>query len=497
MDSAERKGVAGRSRDPRPQPLNLCLKLYGDEATERLLDEGSYVRHLVRVEQAVAQAQGELGIIDQDVAEQLVARLNDVRIDFPHLWAETRIVGYPVLPLIKQIDGQLPVHLRGNIHWGLTTQDVMDTALVLQLQEVLKRQYQLIVIWGDALSELTLRWADSEAPARTHAQIAVPTTIGARFAVFLDQLSEVSLDLLAAAGRISRVSLHGAGGTSAAMGPQASEVRRRVARLLRLDESPVPWHVARQSLARLTGAQTSLAMVASRLAKDVIDLSRNEISEISEQTGHLRGASSTMPQKANPIDAEAIIGLAWSCTANQVAMLRALEAGHERSAGEWQIEWAALPGILQTSSAALLTAGRLSATLQVHPDRAAQNLAIDGNTVLSEAYMMQLATVIGRAKAHDLVYNAVRVSAAEGIDLSSAVTAQAAGAGDLGVLAIAARDCIGDAPLACASAAESWKVARAGLGAPGAGSSAGTDPIEHRVLAGRPQPVPQERGRSV
>lgn len=439
-------------------PMNLLLKLYGDEPTADALGETAYLQKLVRVEQAVAQAQGELGVIPADIAGGLEEFLSHVVVDVERLWADTRNVGYPVLPLVTQIDEQLPEHLRGFLHWGLTTQDVMDTALVLQIRDAIERQCQLLTKWGDALATLTGDWQFSVAPARTHAQQAVPTTVGARFAVFLEQVSDASCQLLGAAHRASRVSLHGAGGTSAAMGPSARDVRRRVADLMGLADSSVPWHVARQSLVDVCGAQTSLAMVVARLAREVVDLSRNEIGELSEAGGPLRGASSTMPQKANPIDSEAMLGLGWMAVGNHVAMLRALEAGHERSAGEWQVEWAVLPAVVLASSSAIATAAALCEGLQVHADRALVNTAVDGGALLAEAYMMRLAPLVGREEAHALVYRAVRATGPT-ITLSAAVAAETQSLGiDLEPLAV--DDYVGDAPWTCDQAVARWSETR-------------------------------------
>lgn len=446
-----------------PQALNLLLTMYGDATTAELLSEDSYIAKLIRFEQAVAQAQGELEIIPADIAHAVVRALDEVVIDREQLWASSRNVGYPVLPLIQQLDGQLPPALQGYLHWGLTTQDVMDSALVLQIQDVVAHQGTLLGEWGDSLARLTHEWSGSVAPARTHAQQAVPTTIGARFAIYLSQLAELTDDLLRAGESARCVSMHGAGGTSAAMGPRASDVRARVAELLSLRHSDTSWHVARQSLSRLTGVMATIAAVGARLAKEVIDLSRNEIGELSEAVGHLRGASSTMPQKANPIDAEAVIGLSWSCTANQVAMLRALEAGHERAAGEWQIEWAAVPTTLVSASSAFAVLARMCAGLIVKPDRAAANTASAGAVIMAEAYMMQLGPTLGREHAHDLVYRAARASSAAQIPLFDAVTAEA-NSHNVVVTEIEPEQYLGDCLRTCASAELAWVDARAALG---------------------------------
>lgn len=435
--------------------MNLLFRLNADVPTSELLSEEYYVRQLLRVEQVVARAQGDAGVIPPAAAEAIVAGLDKATIDLDRLWAETAVVGYPVLPLIRQVDPQLDETARGYLHWGLTTQDVMDTALILQMREVLKRQYRLAGDWGDGLSRLVRDGAGIVAPSRTHAQQAVPTTMGARFAVFLEQVADLVVDLLDAGRRLGVVSMHGAGGTSAAMGPKAGDVRLRVAQLLGLQAGNVPWHVARQSLHRVTSVASALGAVSARLAREVIDQSRSEIAEVSEVSGELRGASSTMPQKANPIDSESLIGLAWVCTSNHLAMTRALEAGHERAAGEWQIEWAALPTVLLAFSSLLRVSARLCHGLVLNAERAQINVDLLRGEMMSEAYMMQFARSIGREQAHDVMYRAVRRARQSGESLHTAAAAEGECRG-LNIHHVSPREYVGEADAMCASAQTSW-----------------------------------------
>lgn len=446
------------------EPMNLLTRLYGDDATARAMDEQSYIRAMIAMERAVAVAQGELGVIPPDSARGLSGALATVQIDVERLWRDTRIVGYPVLPLIQQIDEQLPADLRGYLHLGLTTQDVMDTALVLQLNAAADRQAELIVRLGDALSLRVQESATWPAPARTHAQQAVPTTMGARFAVFLNQVTDLTSDWTQMIDRLSVLSMHGAGGTSAAMGTHAVAVRAHVAEALGLSHGDVPWHVGRHGLARLVSTLATYAAVCSRLAKEVIDLSRNEVGELREATGHLRGASSTMPQKANPIDAEAVIGLAWSTIAQVTPMTRALEAGHERAAGEWQIEWSAIPAAVLGAASTLAVAARMVEDLAMHPARALDNLGIDNGAIMAEAYMIQLAPMMGREVAHDVVYRAVRTSTATQVPLYEALQ-EAVREHGMTVAPVPPQDYLGQAAASCESATSGWAQARTQLAA--------------------------------
>jgi 3-carboxy-cis,cis-muconate cycloisomerase len=200
-----------------------------------------------------------------------------------------------------------------------------------------------------------------------------------------------------------------------------------VARELGLAVADGPWHVTRDGLAAFGAWCGRAAGVCARLAREVIDLSRTEIREVSESQGHHRGASSTMPQKANPIDSEAIVGMAVGAAAAVSGLYRAMEAGHERSAGEWQIEWHIVPQVAVLSAGCLVVAERVVREALVHPERMAANLALEQGRTLAEAYMFELAPELGRERAHDLVYQAATASKARGIELSEALEEVAGG----------------------------------------------------------------------
>jgi len=245
----------------------------------------------------------------------------------------------------------------------------------------------------------------------------VPTTFGAKLAVYVAELARHRERLAAARGRVAVVSLFGAGGTSAAYGEQARAVRSRVAGLLGLAGTDVPWHVARDGIAEFGLVCALLSATCARFAREVVDLSRTEIAEVAEASGHLRGASSTMPQKANPVESEAVIGMAITAGALTSALFRAMEAGHERAAGEWQAEWQVVPQLVTLAAGSLATAGSIARGLQVFPAAMRANLAADGGLVMAEAYMMRLAPRLGRERAHDAVYAAARKTRENGEQL--------------------------------------------------------------------------------
>lgn len=440
------------------QPFSLLSRLYTDGPMRAIFSEEATVRAWLEVEAALARGQAELGLIPTGDAEAIATACRVEAVDLDRLWSEAANVGYPILPLVRQLSDHLPAGPDGRVHLGATTQDIMDSGLALQLRQALDRLDSLCIDVGDALAGLVERHRDTVLAARTHGLQAVPTTLGAKLAVLVDEVIRHRERLAQLRPRVCRLSMFGAGGTSAAYGERVAELRRTVAVRLGLAVTDIPWHVARDGLAELTFTSAAMAKTCARLAREVIDLSRTEIDELREADGHHRGASSTMPQKANPIWAEGIVGLAVSAATASAAMLRAMEAGHERAAGEWHAEWDALPRVVCLSAAALSTAARLLRGLRVDPEAMRRNLSADGGALMAEAYMIRFAPALGRERAHDLVYEMVRAARASGRSLAEEVTRRADEAGELGgQLPIPPEAYLGDAARICTTALARWR----------------------------------------
>ena len=439
--------------------FSLLHRTFGDEVMEAVFSEASTVESWLRTEAALAQSQALHGDITAAQADAITAACILENVDIDRLWDETANVGYPILPLIRQITLRLPREASGSMHYGATTQDIMDTGLALQLDAAIDRLDALMLELGDALAEKTRVHADTVMAGRTHGQQAVPTTFGAKTATFLRQMVRLRTDLAAVRGEACRISLHGAAGTSAGLGPRANEVRTSTAARLGLADGAGPWHVTRDGVASFGAVCARAAASCARLAREVIDLARTEIAEVSESAGHHRGASSTMPQKANPIDSEAIVGMASTVTALAGALYRAMEAGHERSAGEWQIEWHTLPQIAALTAGCLRVAARVTAGLSIDAPRMRANLRLEQGRTLSEAYMFELAPGRGREDAHDIVYAAAAASKQRGIELRDAILEVADLAADE-LAELEPDDYLGQAPAEAASAVEAWQAQR-------------------------------------
>jgi 3-carboxy-cis,cis-muconate cycloisomerase len=437
------------------QPFLMLSRLYGDEAMAAIFGEDQTIQAWLQAEAALALAQEAAGVLPPTVGGRIAAAATLDNVDRDLLWTQARNVGYPILPLVRMIAAALPSDAEGRVHYGATTQDIMDTGLALQLRAAMERLAHLVASFGDAVAVMSDRHRHTVLAARTHAQQAVPTTFGTKMAVFLAELTRHRTRLAELGPRISLVSLYGAGGTSAALGEHAPLVRRGMAAHLGLGVTDVAWHVSRDSLAEFGYVCVGLAGTCARFAREVVDLGRTEIGEVGEVGGHHRGASSTMPQKDNPISSEAVIGMSATASALSASLGRLMEAGHERAAGEWQIEWEVLPQLAVLAAGCLHEAADIAHGLRVFPDAMRRNLDGDGY-VMAEAYMMRLAGVLGRERAHDLVYAAVR----EARDLAEpleAVLARTASALDGGALLhIAPEEYTGNPDLVCDAALRAW-----------------------------------------
>ncbi|TCK26751.1 class-II fumarase/aspartase family protein [Pseudonocardia endophytica] len=408
-------------------PFTLLTQLVGDPDQLEIFSERGAIESWLAVERALALAQAEHGILTDDEAVAIASAARYDNVDRARLWGSARNVGYPILGLVGEIGRSLGRHDAGRVHFGATTQDIMDSGLALQIVRSVGALDRDLGLLGDAVARRAVEHAHTVMPARTHGQQAVPTTFGATLGTLLAELTRHRARLAEGRARLSVVSLFGAGGTAAALGPRSREVRASVARLLRLRDPGVSWHVGRDVVAEFGWLCTTVTATCARFARNIVDLSRTEIGEVFEPYATHRGASSTMPQKANPISSEILIGLAGTAGSLASSLARIQEAGHERAAGEWQIEWQVLPQLAVLAGSALKEATTLADGMRVDARRMRANLDLDGGLVMAEAQMMRLADDIGHDVAHDLVYTAAHRARERGGGLADALY-EAAGA---------------------------------------------------------------------
>ncbi|KIJ59902.1 hypothetical protein HYDPIDRAFT_118014 [Hydnomerulius pinastri MD-312] len=373
----------------------------------------------LRFEDSLAHVQADLGIIPQDAALEINRFCCDVdNIDFDELREETEKVGYPVLGLVKQIVRHVNAIKPGLgewAHYGATTQDVTDTATVLQLRSTLDLVSASLDIIINHLRAHAKAHASTPMAARSNLQQAVPMTFGFKLARLLATFERHKQRLQQLTPRLLVLEFGGAAGTLASLpAEKAIQCQAALAEQLGLSTPEIAWHTERDRFAELGGFFALLTGTCAKFALDVKLLMQTEIGEVSEPFYEHRGSSSTMPQKRNPISCAYISAITTSVRQHANALYEAMVADHERSTGPWEVEWIALPEICMLTCAALKHTAELVAGLEVHPEAMERNLRTTKGGIVSEAVMMGLAPKMGRQVAHDLVYGLCQRSVQEG-----------------------------------------------------------------------------------
>ncbi|MBX6742841.1 MAG: 3-carboxy-cis,cis-muconate cycloisomerase, partial [Acetobacteraceae bacterium] len=284
--------------------------LYGTDAMRAVFGEPAFLQRMLDVEAALARAQARLGIVPAEAAAAITAAARAEKLDLPALAAATRNTGYPVVGLVKQLSALAGPEAGRWTHWGATTQDIMDTAVVLQMRDAFALLQAELAAVIAGLARLARAHRGTVMAGRTHLQHALPVTFGYKVAVWLSPLITMQERLAQLRPRVERLQFGGAAGTLASLGDQGLRVQEELGRELGLAVPDIPWHVARDGIAEAVGFLGLLTGALSKLATDVILLMQTEVAEVAEPHQAGRGGSSTMPQKRNPIACEYILAQA-------------------------------------------------------------------------------------------------------------------------------------------------------------------------------------------
>ena len=391
--------------------------LYGTDPVRAVFDDRAFVLRMVAVEAALARVQGRLGIIPAEAAAAIDAAAATLEPNLAQLAASTAKVGVPVVGVVAQLRAASGA-ASGSVHWGATTQDIMDTALVLQLRDVMALLAADLTGCIDALAVLADRHRGSVMPGRTHLQHALPITFGLKAAGWLQPLLGHAERLAQLRPRVLRVQFGGAVGTLASLGAEGVAVMDALAAELDLASPPAPWHTARDGVAEFACFLGLLAGSLGKIATDVVLQAQSEVGELAEPHEAGRGGSSTMPQKRNPISCEYILSACRGVQALVPLMLGAMLQDHERATGPWQSEMLALPQACALAHGALVRTLSLLEGLQIDPAQMRRNIDITHGAIMAEAAMMGLAPLIGNDEAHHLVQHACDDALREGLGLA-------------------------------------------------------------------------------
>jgi 3-carboxy-cis,cis-muconate cycloisomerase len=398
----------------------LYADMFGTPAMRAVFGDDAFLARCGEVEAALARAEAACGLIPSEAAQtisRVAASLAEgtLTLDRARLKRETETVGYPILPLVRQI-ADLAGEAGRWVHWGATTQDIMDTAAVLQIRAGLALLETDLTALRGHLAALARRHRSTPMAGRTHLQHALPITFGYKAAVWLSALDRHAERLAGLRPRVLVVEFGGAAGTLASLdgnGPGGLAVRAELARELDLGDPPITWHAARDAIAETVQFLALLGGSLGKIAFDVMLMAATEFGEAAEPFAAGRGSSSTMPQKRNPISCELILAAAKALRQAAGLALDSLIADFERATGPWHVEWLAVPEAFGHAAGALHQARFLLGGLIVDAGRMEANLAMTHGLIVAEAVMMGLAPHTGRNAAHDLVYDACRTAIAQ------------------------------------------------------------------------------------
>jgi 3-carboxy-cis,cis-muconate cycloisomerase len=400
----------------------LFRDAFGTPLMREVFSDFSLISRYVEVEIALAQAEARCGVIPPEAATE-IARCADVSsLDFDLLRRETEIVGYPILPLVHQLVKQCGEAGR-YVHWGATTQDIMDSAVILQVRDGLSIIEADISALRGILADLSRRYRNTPMAGRTHLQQALPVTFGYKTAIWLAMLDRHAERLEQLKPRVLVGQFAGAAGTLASLGDRGFDVQSAFCRQLGLGIPVSTWHVARDGLAEVVNFLGLVTGSLGKIALDIMIMASTEFAELYEPFVKGRGASSTMPQKRNPISSELMLAACKGVRQHAGLMLDAMVQDFERATGPWHAEWMAIPESFVLTAGALHQAKFALGGLIVDQNKMAENLDVSRGLIVAEAVMMGLAPQLGRQEAHDVVYDACRLANEKHLTLAEALSA--------------------------------------------------------------------------
>jgi 3-carboxy-cis,cis-muconate cycloisomerase len=384
----------------------LDSKLYGasfsNARVAELFTDAHHIKTMLEVEAALARAQAKLGMIPKDAALEIERAAQSLEVDIAQLRAGIANDGFPVIELVRQLRAKVSSNAANFVHFGATTQDILDTANALRIRDALEIIRELLERLIAQLAQLTRAHRNTIMAGRTHTQQALPITFGFKVAGWLAPLLRHHERLRELETRVNVVQFGGAVGTLAALGNRGLEVQHALAAELKLNEPLIPWHTQRDNIAELAGWLALVTSSLGKIAQDVLLLAQSEIAEIRESGDVNRGGSSTMPQKSNPITSELILTIARMNAALLPALHQANLHEHERGTHGIQLEWLTLAQMIGFTSGALEQAVNLSQNVVVNTDRMLENVRASHGLMMTEALSFALAQHMPKTDAKKL-----------------------------------------------------------------------------------------------
>ncbi|OOH81792.1 3-carboxy-cis,cis-muconate cycloisomerase [Pseudomonas koreensis] len=382
---------------------------------EVFCDQGR-VQAMLDFEAALARAEARVGLIPSSAVAPIAAACNAGLYDFAALGEAIATAGNSAIPLVKALGKQIAstdAEAERYVHLGATSQDVMDTGLVLQLRQALELIESDLAQLADSLAVQAQRHAATPLAGRTWLQHATPVTLGMKIAGWLGAVTRSRQRLRELKPRLLVLQFGGASGTLAALGEQAMPIAQALAEELQLTLPEQPWHTQRDRVVEFGAVLGLIAGSLGKFGRDISLLMQTEAAEVFEPSAPGKGGSSTMPHKRNPVGAAVLIGAATRVPGLVSTLFSAMPQEHERSLGLWHAEWETLPEICCLVSGSLQQARLLAQGLEVDAERMSRNLELTQGLVLAEAVSIVLAQRVGRDTAHHLLEQCCKRAVAE------------------------------------------------------------------------------------
>lgn len=383
--------------------------LFGDQFStaelRQIFDESAMLQNWLDIEAALAEAEAATGLIPASVALEIRAKAKLELLDLGAVKRGLAETVHPLVPLIRELT-RVAGPAGEYVHWGATTQDILDTGLVLQLKAAYRVFRRDLVALIECLADLAERYRETVMTGRTHGQHALPITFGFKVAVWIAECLRHLERLDQSAPRILVGQLAGAVGTLAGFGPRPREVQRLALERLGLGVPAVAWHTARDGVAEFVALAGLIGATLGKMAGEVAMLQRTEVAEVEEPFAHGKVGSSTMPHKRNPAHCERVVAISKVLRAPVAAAVEAMVQLHERDTSASRTDWLLVPEAACLLGAALRWSLHIFRGLAVRPERMAKNLDLLGGMLCSEAVMLRLGETLGRQTAHDVVYEA-------------------------------------------------------------------------------------------
>lgn len=389
----------------------LLDPLFTTDAMRAVFSDRACLQRMLDFEAALARAQARAEVIPAAAAPAIEAKCRAELFDLEALARATALAGNLAIPMVKQLTALVAAadqEAGRYVHWGATSQDAIDTGLMLQLRDALELIEADLAGLSDTLAELADKYRATPVVGRTWMQHALPITYGLKAAGALDAIGRHRARLDELKPRLLVVQLGGAAGTLASLGSRGLEVAAQLAHELKLALPALPWHGHRDRIAEVATALGLLTGTLGKIARDLSLQMQTDVAEVFEPAAEGRGGSSTMPHKRNPVSSAVVLSAAMRVPPLVSTLLAAMVQEHERGLGGWHAEWETLPDIARLVAGALRAMAEALSGLEVDTTRMRENLDATHGLIMAEAVTMALGSHIGRLPAHKLVEQACR-----------------------------------------------------------------------------------------